>query len=712
MIQFAEKAARQAAVEKWQAAATLQLLAEGATIPFISRYRKEKTGNLDEVQIMHVRDIAKKLEAVEERREAILQNLSERELLTPELKQGIMTAEILSELEDIYLPFRQKRKTRASVAKEKGLEGLAKIIMAENTDNPDRSAQSFVDPAKGVNNVEEAIEGAMDIIAEWISESRTARAKIRNLYSREAVIAVTATKNAAEHAEAEKYLHYADKTEQLRNAPSHRLLAIFRGETEKVLKVAVNVPEDKALQLISQSFLKGNNACSEIKERAIRDAFKRLLAPSIETEMRAEAKERADVEAIRVFSDNLRQLLLAPPLGEKRTLGIDPGFRTGCKIVCLDNQGNLLHNETIFPHAPQNEWAKAKAKIYSLIGSYKIEAIAIGNGTAGRETENLIRQIALPPGVKVFVVSENGASIYSASAVAREEFPEYDVTVRGSVSIGRRLMDPLAELVKIDPKSIGVGQYQHDVDQKLLKESLDEVVMSCVNSVGVDVNTASPQLLSYVSGLGPSLAANIVEYRKKNGPFTSRKKLLKVPRLGEKAFEQCAGFMKIRDGENPLDSSAVHPEAYPVVERMAKSLKCTLHDLLQNGELRRKIKLEDYVSGDIGMPTLTDIMSELEKPGRDPRKQAKVMEFDKNVRTISDLQVGMELMGIVTNVTAFGAFVDVGIKENGLVHISQIADAFVSDPSEFVKLHQHVKVKVLEIDIPKKRISLSMKGMS
>lgn len=686
---------------------TIELLNSGATIPFISRYRKEVTGGLDEVQIAAIKEQNDKLNELVKRKDTILKSIEEQEKLTPELKSRIENCWTSSELEDIYLPYKPKRQTRAEIARKKGLEGLAKIIMAQQSVDVEAKALAFV---KGeVKDTKEALTGARDIIAEWINEDEYARNSIRNIFEREAIISAKVIKGKEE--EGDKYRDYFDYSEKLSKASSHRILAIRRGESEGILRVNISPDEDSALERLDKRFLKGdnNNECTIQVADALEDAYKRLLKPSIETEFAALSKGKADEEAIRVFIENLRQLLLAAPLGQKRVLGIDPGYRTGCKLVCLDAEGNLLHNETIYPHPPQNETSKAGNKVVKLVSTYNIDAIAIGNGTASRETERFITNLRYEKEVKVFVVSENGASIYSASKTAREEFPDYDVTVRGAVSIGRRLMDPLAELVKIDPKSIGVGQYQHDVDQTKLKNSLDLTVESCVNLVGVNVNTASKHLLTYVSGLGPVLAQNIVSYRAEHGAFGSRKELMKVARMGEKAFEQCAGFLRIANAKNPLDNSAVHPESYHVVEQMAKDLKCTVKELIENKELKKSLDLQKYVTASVGLPTLNDIIEELDKPGRDPRKGIKMFEFDPSIRTIDDLREGMILPGIVTNITNFGCFVDVGIKENGLVHISELADRFVSDPTEVVSLHQHVEVKVLSVDLARKRVQLSMK---
>ena len=686
---------------------TIELLDSGATIPFISRYRKEVTGGLDEVQIGAIKEQNDKLNELIKRKETILKSIEEQEKLTPELKERIENCWVSSELEDIYLPYKPKRQTRAEIARKKGLEPLAKFIMAQHPGDVEGKAEAYV---KGdVKDTKDAIAGACDIIAEWINEDEYARNAIRNIFQHEAVITSKVVKGKEE--EGDKYRDYFDFSEKLSKSSSHRILAIRRGESEGILRVNITPDEDTALERLDKRFLKGDNdnIATNYVADALEDSYKRLLKPSIETEFAALSKEKADEEAIRVFIENLRQLLLAPPLGQKRVLGVDPGYRTGCKIVCLDAEGNLLHNETIYPHPPQNETSKAGNKVVKMVSTYNIDAIAIGNGTASRETERFITNLRYEKEVKVFVVSENGASIYSASKTAREEFPDYDVTVRGAVSIGRRLMDPLAELVKIDPKSIGVGQYQHDVDQSKLKKSLDLTVESCVNLVGVNVNTASKHLLTYVSGLGPTLAQNIVDYRAEHGAFKSRKELMKVARMGDKAFEQCAGFLRISEASNPLDNSAVHPESYHIVEKMAKELDCTVKELIENKELKKNLDLKKYVTEKVGLPTLNDIIEELDKPGRDPRKGIKVFEFDPNIRTIEDLREGMILPGIVTNITNFGCFVDVGIKENGLVHISEIADRFVSDPTEVVSLHQHVEVKVMSVDLGRKRVQLSMK---
>jgi len=689
---------------------TIQLLESGATIPFISRYRKEMTGSMDETVVAKVRDRLQQLKDLNARREAILKSLRDQEKLTDELEKAVMNASAMAELEDIYLPFKPKRKTRASIAREKGLEPLAKVVMSQRYDDIEHRAESFIDPEKGVSDVHEALKGASDIIAEWINEDAYARKRIRQLFQRECVITSKVAKG--KEADGAKFETYFDSHELLNKAPSHRILAMFRGEKEGFLKVSLDVDGDKGGEILERIFIKANNASAELVKNAVADSAKRLLYPSMETEMRQWIKERADEEAIRVFAENLRQLLMSSPLGQKRVLAIDPGFRTGCKIVCLDAQGKLLHNETIYPHPPQNEVKESIHKIKSLVNAYKVEAIAIGNGTAGRETERLVRAIRFDTDLIALVVNESGASVYSASAVARQEFPDYDVTVRGSVSIGRRLMDPLAELVKIDPKSIGVGQYQHDVDQTALQQSLADTVESSVNMVGVEVNTASEQLLTYVSGVGPALAKNIIAYRNEHGPFSTRRELMKVPRFGEKVFEQAAGFLRIRDAKNPLDGSAVHPESYHVVDKMAQRLNCSISDLVSKTELRKQIDLKEYVTEKTGLPTLQDIMAELAKPGRDPRKQFEIFEFDRNIHTINDLHPGMKLPGIVTNITAFGAFVDLGVHQDGLVHISQLADRFVKDPNDVVKINQKVMVEVIDIDINRKRIQLSMKGMN
>jgi len=693
-LQLAEKQVRN----------TIQLLTDGATIPFISRYRKEMTDGLDEVQIANISEQYDKLCELAKRKLAVLKSIEEQEKLTEELKTRIDNCWNITELEDIYLPYKPKRRTRAEIAREKGLEPLAKMLMKQQSNDVDRMAQPFVKDK--VENMEEALGGARDIMAEWINESEAARNAIRQIFAREAVITSKLIKGKDE--EAQKYRDYFDMTEKLARCSSHRLLAMRRGESEGFLRVGISPEDEKCLERLDRIFVKGETESSVEVANAVTDAFKRLLKPSIETEFAAESKTKADTEAIRVFAENLRQLLLAPPLGQKRVLGIDPGFRTGCKVVCLDAQGNLLHNETIYPHPPVNETTQAMRKVQKMVEAYNIQAIAIGNGTAGRETEQFVQNTRFDREVKLFVVSENGASIYSASKIARDEFPDYDVTVRGAVSIGRRLMDPLAELVKIDPKSIGVGQYQHDVDQTQLKKALDQTVENAVNRVGVNLNTASKHLLTYVSGLGPQLAQNIVDFRTENGAFKSRKQLMKVPKMGAKTFEQCAGFLRIPDAEHLLDNSAVHPESYDIVEAMAKDLKVDVKELIQQKELRKTIDLQKYISPKVGLPTLNDIMQELEKPGRDPRSAIQVFEFDANVKTIIDLRIGMELPGIITNITNFGAFVDIGIKENGLVHISNMSDKFISNPADVVSVHQHVKVQVLEVDAVRKRVQLKL----
>lgn len=711
MEEFSQMIAAELKLPAHRIANTLKLLQGGATIPFISRYRKEATGGLDEVQIGDIQTRYEKLCELSKRKETVLSTIEEQGKLTPELKARISACWNATELEDIYLPFKPKRKTRAETARAKGLEPLALLLMMQKENNLAAKVRNFV---KGeVKDEEDALKGARDILAEQISEDERSRNLMRNQFQRQALIQSKVVKGKEAEEASAKYRDYFDFCEPLKKCSSHRLLALRRGESEGVLKVTI-FPEDEDMcnERLQRLFVRANNECAHQVEEALTDAYKRLLKPAIETEFAALSKEKADEEAIRVFAENLRQLLLAPPLGQKRVMGIDPGFRTGCKVVCLDAQGTLLHNEAIYPHPPKSEYAQATRKIVKLVEQYKIEAIAIGNGTASRETEQFVTSQRYDREVQVFVVSEDGASIYSASKTAREEFPDYDVTVRGAVSIGRRLMDPLAELVKIDAKSIGVGQYQHDVDQTKLKASLDQTVESCVNLVGVNVNTASKHLLTYVSGLGPTLAQNIVDYRTENGPFESRRQLLKVPRMGAKAYEQCAGFLRIPQAKNPLDNSAVHPESYPIVEQMAKDLNCTVADLIKDKELRSKIDLKKYVTDTVGLPTLTDILQELDKPGRDPRQKIQVFEFDKNVRTLDDLQEGMELPGIVTNITNFGCFVDIGIKENGLVHVSQLADRFVSNPADVVRIHQHVRVKVMSIDHERKRIQLTMKGLN
>lgn len=689
---------------------TIELLEQGATVPFIARYRKEATGSLNEVQITAIRDMLLRLKELDKRREAILTSIREQGKLTPELEKQIMAATTMTELEDLYLPYKPKRRTRATMAVERGLEPLANEIQQQYSCDLEQMAQKYVDESKGVATIEDALAGARDIIAERVSENAQARTKVRNIFRRSAMLSSKVVKNKEE--EGGKFESWFDWNENAMRAPSHRILAMFRGEEEGVLRVHVQ-PEDDApaYDALERQFVSGRYESSEQVRLAVRDGYKRLLMPSIETEFYNLLKEKADKEAIRVFAENLRQLLLASPLGQKRILAIDPGFRTGCKTVCLDAQGQLLHNETIYPFTSVREERAAIAKLEALVEAFHIEAIAIGNGTAGRETEEVVKRCHFNRKLIAVMVSENGASVYSASEVARREFPDYDVTVRGAVSIGRRLMDPLSELVKIDPKSIGVGQYQHDVNQSMLQESLNDVVVSCVNSVGVELNTASRELLSYVSGIGPSLADKIVDYRNREGAFHSRAELKNVERLGDRAFEQCAGFLRVRESDNPLDRSAVHPERYALVERMAKDAGATVEQLMQDKDLRSKIQIEKYVSPDCGLPTLQDIMKELDKPGLDPRAKFEVFEFDKNVTRIEDLQEGMVLPGIVTNITAFGAFVDVGVHQDGLVHVSQLANRRVADPNEVVHLHQHVKVKVLEVDLRRHRISLTMKGI-
>ena len=685
---------------------TLQLLAEDCTIPFIARYRKDKTGNLDEVAIEQIFKLNKSFDEIVKRKESILKSIEEQNALTPELQNKITQSFDLQEIEDLYLPYKKRKKTKADTAREKGLEPLAKIIMSQKTDDVEYLASKYLN--KDVADEDAALQGARDIIAEWLNENLYIRKNLRRTFQRKAVISTKVVKAKKDEEDAQKFSQYFDWQEPLSRAPSHRLLAMLRAENEGFIKVSVDIDKEEALKIIENATLKSNNDCAKQIKLAIADAYKRLLEPAISNEALQEAKEKADQKAIEVFAENLQQLLLAAPLGEKRILAIDPGYRTGCKVVCLDEKGDILHNETIFPHAPQNETGMAMKKIKSLVNSCHIEAISIGNGTASRETEQFIKKIGFDRDLQVFVVSEAGASVYSASKIAREEFPNYDVTVRGAVSIGRRLSDPLAELVKIDPKSIGVGQYQHDVDQTKLKEKLDNTVISCVNSVGINLNTASKSLLSYVSGIGEKMAENIVNFRAENGAFTSRKDLKKVPRLGEKAYQQAAAFVRIKNAKNPLDNSAVHPEAYVLVEKMAKDLGLKTEELIANKEKINQLNPEKYITEDIGILGIKDILKELLKPGLDPRKSAKVFEFDRNVKTIKDLHIGMILPGIVNNITAFGCFVDVGIKESGLVHISQLKDGFVSDVNEVVKLHQHVQVKVLEIDEARKRIQLTM----
>lgn len=708
-MEFAKKIAAEFQLNDYYVENAMKLLADGATIPFIARYRKELTGSMDEVKITAIRDRNKQLSELEKRRQAIIKSIEEQDKLTSDLNEKINAAETLTELEDIYLPYKPKKKTKATIARSKGLEPLAKMVMSQKIDHIETKAQEFIDHQKGVENIGDALSGARDIIAEWMNEHAYARKRIRYLFEKDAVIKSKLIKGKEE--EGEKYKDYFDWEEPAYKAPSHRILAIFRGENESFIRVKILPDESKALEILRRIFIKGINSSSQQVEIAMSDAYKRLMAPSMENELRALLKARADEAAINIFVENLKQLLLSPPLGEKSILAIDPGFRTGCKIVCLDKQGNLLHNETIYPHPPQNQIKQAMQKISSLVDAYKIEAIAIGNGTAGRETEALVRRIRFNRKIIAVMVNENGASVYSASKTAREEFPQYDVTVRGAVSIGRRLMDPLAELVKIDPKSIGVGQYQHDVNQTELQKSLKETVENCVNKVGVEVNTASKELLTYVSGLGEVLAENIINFRKENGKISSRTELKSIPRFGNKAFEQAAGFLRIRDADNPLDASAVHPESYSIVKKMAMDAKTNIQGLIHNDDLRNKINLEKYVTDNAGLPTLKDIMTELAKPGRDPREKFDFFEFDENVNSISDLKAGMILPGIVTNITAFGAFVDIGVHQDALIHISQLADRFVSDPNEIVRLNQKLKVKVLDVDIERKRIQVSLKDV-
>lgn len=687
---------------------TLELLDSGCTIPFISRYRKERTGGLDEVQITQIYELNERMKETAKRKETIIKTISEQGKLTPELEKRINECWEPEVLEDIYMPYKPKRRTRAQMARENGLEPLATIIMLQRDNAPETTARRFIN--ENVKSEEDAIKGALDIIAENVSEDERSRSQLRNAFRRGAIITSKVIKSKADTDEAAKYSDYFDFSEPLKRCSSHRLLAMRRGEKDGILRVSISADDEECVEKLKRLFVRGYGRCSTLVGEAVADSFKRLLKPSIETEFATMSKENADGDAIAVFAENLRQLLLAAPLGQKRVMGIDPGFRTGCKVVCLDEQGNLLHHEAIFPHPPRNEQIEASTQIKEMVKKYGVEAIAIGNGTASRETDRFVKTLGLADSIQVFTVSEDGASVYSASKTAREEFPDKDVTVRGAVSIGRRLMDPLAELVKIDPKSIGVGQYQHDVDQAKLKKSLDLTVESCVNSVGINLNTASKHLLTYVSGLGPTLAQNIIDYRTANGAFSSRSQLLKVPRLGPSAFEQSAGFLRIPDAKNPLDNTAVHPESYKIVEKMAKDCGCSVTELIKDKDKRKSIRLDRYVSEKVGMPTLTDIMAELEKPGRDPREQLEEFEFDPNVSTPDDLVEGMVLPGIVTNITNFGAFVDIGVHQDGLVHISQLADRYVSDPTQVVKLHQHVMVKVIEVDRRRNRISLSMKA--
>ena len=702
---------------------TLKLLAEGCTIPFISRYRKERTGGLDELQITAISDRSERLQEIAKRKETIVKTITDQEKMTPELRKRIDDCWDLTTLEDIYLPYKPKRRTRAQVAREQGLEPLAQLLLLQREPDPKQAARRFVHDGFAIAD---CLRGAQDIIAEQVSEDERSRNLIRAAFRREAFIESRVVKSKKDTDEAQKYSDYFDWEEPLKRCSSHRLLAMRRGESDGILRVSLTIDDDEAVSRLQRNYVRGQGACQRLVAEAVEDGYKRLLLPSIETEFMNISKERADEEAINVFAQNLRQLLLSAPLGQKRVMGVDPGFRTGCKVVCLDAQGNLLHHEAIFPHPPINHRMQATMHVLQMIKDYRIEAIAIGNGTASRETKDFIAdclsslssptsdtsQTSSTGTPSVFVVSEDGASVYSASKVARDEFPDEDVTVRGAVSIGRRLMDPLAELVKIDPKSIGVGQYQHDVDQTKLKHSLDQTVESCVNLVGVNLNTASQHLLTYVSGLGPVLAQNIVDYRRDNGAFTSRAQLKKVPRLGPAAYQQCAGFLRIPDAKNPLDNSAVHPESYHIVEQMAKDQNCSISDLINNKGTREHIDIKQYVTADVGLPTLTDIMKELEKPGRDPREQIEAFEFDPNVQTIEDLHEGMELPGIVTNITNFGAFVDIGVHQDGLVHVSQLANKYVSDPTKIVHLHQHVRVRVIAVDLRRQRISLSMRGIS
>ena len=690
---------------------TLKLLDEGCTIPFISRYRKERTGGLDEVQIAAISDRAEQLQEIAKRKTTVVNTITEQGKMTAELQKRIDDCWEMTTLEDIYLPYKPKRRTRAQIAREQGLEPLATMLMMQREPHPERAARSQLSILNSQLSVEDALRGAQDIIAEQVSEDERSRNTVRSAFRREAFIVSKAVKSKKDSDEAQKYSDYFDWEEPLKRCSSHRLLAMRRGESEGILRVSITIDDDEAVNRLQRSYVRGHGACQRLVAEAVEDGYKRLLLPSIETEFSNLSKQRADDEAIRVFAENLRQLLLSAPLGQKRVMGIDPGFRTGCKVVCLDGQGNLLHHEAIFPHPPVNHRMQASIHLQQMIADYKIEAIAIGNGTASRETKEFVEEAFSSQKPKIYVVSEDGASVYSASKAARDEFPDEDVTVRGAVSIGRRLMDPLAELVKIDPKSIGVGQYQHDVDQTKLKHSLDQTVESCVNLVGVNLNTASQHLLTYVSGLGPALAQNIVDYRTTHGAFTSRAQLKKVPRLGPAAYQQCAGFLRIPDAKNPLDNSAVHPESYAVVEQMAKDCQCTVAELISQKETREQIDIRRYVTGDIGLPTLTDIMKELEKPGRDPREQIEEFEFDASVQTIDDLHEGMVLPGIVTNITNFGAFVDIGVHQDGLVHVSQLANRYVSDPTQVIRLHQHVRVRVIGVDVRRQRISLSMKNV-
>jgi len=703
-----EQITREFSLQQKNVKAVADLLTGGATIPFISRYRKELTGSMDEVMIANVRDRLEQLRELDKRREAVISSIEKQGKLTPELMQQVVVASSLAELEDIYLPFKPKRKTRASAAKEKGLEPLAQKIFEQEKFDLEEYTKSFVDAGKEVNDVQQALEGARDIMAEWISENPESRKRMRELFWKQGVVEARVMKG--KEAEGVKYKDYFEWKEPISKTPSHRLLALRRGEKESILALDIFPPEEEAIQSLERQFVKAENAAGEQVRLAVKDSYKRLLRPSLETEIRMESKIKADEEAIKVFAANLKELLLSAPLGQKNVLALDPGFRTGCKLVCLDRQGKLIHHDTIFPNEPQRDVVRSSATVRQLVEKFNIEAVAIGNGTASRETEAFVRNIGLANNIVIAMVNESGASVYSASEVARDEFPDKDVTVRGAVSIGRRLMDPLAELVKIDPKSIGVGQYQHDVDQMKLKQGLDDVVMSCVNSVGVEINTASKELLSYVSGLSPALAKNIVEFRNQHGPFESRESLMQVPRLGEKVFEQAAGFLRIHQASNPLDASAVHPESYPIVERMAQDVGCSVKDLMNSGELRKQLDLKKYITDKVGIPTLTDILSELEKPGRDPRETFEVFSFTEGVNSIQDLKIGMKLPGIVTNVTNFGAFVDIGVHQDGLVHISHLSDKFIKDPKEAVTVQQKVMVTVVEVDVPRKRIGLSMKS--
>ncbi|WP_436515205.1 Tex family protein [Ekhidna sp. To15] len=705
-----ERIAQELSINPKQVIATVALLDEGATVPFISRYRKEVTGSLDDLQVASVRDRIQQLRDLDARREAILKSIEEQEKLTPELKKKINEAQTMTALEDLYLPYKPKRKTKASVAKEKGLEPLATKILSQGNFDPQTEAAQFIDTEKGVESEDEALQGARDIIAETINEDAEMRQKIRELFMKKGIISSKVLKSKEKEADAQKYKDYFEWDEPIHKIPSHRLLAIRRGEKEGFLSMNISPEEEDAIGIIERSFVKANNEAGEHVKTAIKDCYKRLMSVSIETEVRMESKKKADEEAIVVFAENLKQLLMAAPLGQKAVMAVDPGFRTGCKVVCLDKQGKLLEFKAIYPNEPQKDTTRAGETVKHLVEKHQIEAIAIGNGTASRETESFIKKLGLPTSVLIAMVNESGASIYSASEAARDEFPNEDVTVRGSVSIGRRMMDPLAELVKIDAKSIGVGQYQHDVDQNALKKSLDDVVMTCVNNVGVELNTASKQLLTYVSGLGPQIADNIVKFRNEYGPFDSREALKKVPRLGDKAFEQAAGFLRIEGAKNPLDKSAVHPERYKTVEEMAKDAQASVRDLMTKAELRKQINLNQYVNDEVGLPTLKDIMDELDRPGRDPRDQFEAVQFQEGVNEITDLKQGMSLPGVVTNITKFGAFVDVGVHQDGLVHISHLSNSFVSDPTQVVKLGQKVTVKVLEVDVPRKRISLSMKS--